>query len=263
MDKLQAAIQDLQKAPTVNIKGKQYSQVGTRVEIFRRHFPEYAIDTEVLKSDGDLVLVKASILALNDESEAVAVIATGHAEENRKNGINRTSAIENCETSAIGRALAAFGLHGGEYASADEVDTAIKQQKALDTPVKELRPLYDAVVEEIRASTPAEGQHILQTDKRVQTIRAKKSSWYDLLVEEANSLMDGANNNQDLKASPALKWKNKACEEVAKCSTKEEVDAWEELNTAKITKLQKTDNDLYLALNNFIAKHVQSLNEAA
>jgi hypothetical protein len=57
-------------------------------------------------------------------------IATGYAEEHRTaSQINRTSALENCETSAIGRALANFGLGGGEYASADEVANAINQQE--------------------------------------------------------------------------------------------------------------------------------------
>jgi hypothetical protein len=57
------------------------------------------------------------------------VIATGHAEEVRASSqINKTSALENAETSAIGRALAALGMAGTEFASADEVAQAIKQQ---------------------------------------------------------------------------------------------------------------------------------------
>ena len=130
--------------------------------------------------------------------------------------------------------------------------------------VAEVRDHETRIVREVEDASPHAIAEILQrNDSYIQLIRTKKPDWYAELMARANSLMDGASNNQDLKASPALKWKNKACEEVAKCSTKEEVDAWEELNTARITKLQKTDNDLYLALNNFIAKHVQSLNEAA
>ena len=56
---------------------------------------------------------------------ARAVVASGHAEELRgSSNVNHTSAIENCETSAWGRALANLGLHGGKMASAEEIDTA-------------------------------------------------------------------------------------------------------------------------------------------
>jgi hypothetical protein len=68
--------------------------------------------------------MKASI-----SNEQGRLLATGFAEEVRAaSKINRTSALENAETSAIGRALAALGLAGTEYASADEVANAISQQ---------------------------------------------------------------------------------------------------------------------------------------
>jgi hypothetical protein len=63
--------------------------------------------------------MKATIL-----NEQGRVLATGHSEEYRADGkINATSALENSETSAIGRALAALGLGGTEFATADEVVT--------------------------------------------------------------------------------------------------------------------------------------------
>jgi hypothetical protein len=72
-----------------------------------------------------LVIVKATIAC------AGQVIATGYAEEVRTaSKINRTSALENAETSAVGRALAFFGLGGSEIASADEVANAITQQSS-------------------------------------------------------------------------------------------------------------------------------------
>jgi len=50
------------------------------------------------------------------------VLGTGHASEVIGEGhVNKTSALENAETSAIGRALASMGIHGGEYASANEL----------------------------------------------------------------------------------------------------------------------------------------------
>lgn len=118
------AIAYLATMPKIDIRGKQYSNVASRVEVFRRYFPTYSLVTELLPADEPMVRVRATIAN-------GAVCATGMAEENRNSGaINKTSALENCETSAIGRALAAFGLHGGEYATADEVVHAIQQQGA-------------------------------------------------------------------------------------------------------------------------------------
>ncbi len=124
---LEAAVADLELAPKVDIRGKKYTQVATRVEVFRKHFGhDYAIITEPMEAADPLVRVRASILRIGTDE---IVVATGMAEENREVGpINKTSALENCETSAVGRVLANFGLHGGEYASAGEVAGAIKQQ---------------------------------------------------------------------------------------------------------------------------------------
>lgn len=124
-DQLKAAQAELAAAPKTNIKGKQYATVATRVDLFHRHFSDLAIVTEVLSADGDRVMVRATI-----QTGSGLIRATGHAEENRKGGgVNATSALENCETSAIGRALAIFGLAGGEIASADEVKGAIASEK--------------------------------------------------------------------------------------------------------------------------------------
>jgi len=66
------------------------------------------------------------------------IVGTGHAEEIRGQGpVNRTSALENCETSAIGRALAAIGLSGGEYASANEMDGVERKSNAMAEQVKQ------------------------------------------------------------------------------------------------------------------------------
>ncbi|GAI73353.1 unnamed protein product, partial [marine sediment metagenome] len=85
--------------------------------------PDHSITTELITDHGEVVIMKATI-SLGD-----GVISTGFAEETRgSTQINQTSALENCETSAVGRALAFFGLAGTEIASADEVATAITQQ---------------------------------------------------------------------------------------------------------------------------------------
>lgn len=111
---------------TVKIHGREYKTVALRVTEFREQCPAkdgWSIITEIVDRTKDDVVVKAMILHKD------CVVATGFAEEQRSaSQINRTSALENCETSAIGRALAAFGLGGSEYASANEVTNAIHQQ---------------------------------------------------------------------------------------------------------------------------------------
>jgi hypothetical protein len=111
----------------VRIHGKEYRTVGKRIADFRADKPDYEISTEVL-SAAELVLVKATIKDPDGK-----VIATGHAEELRgSTNINKTSALENAETSAVGRCLAFLGMGGTEIASADEVVNAQKQSTEKD-----------------------------------------------------------------------------------------------------------------------------------
>jgi hypothetical protein len=108
----------------VKIHGKEYKTVALRVAEFRAAHPDYTISTDLVEANDVLVVMKASILDLDNR-----VIATGYAEEVRSaSKINSTSALENAESSAVGRALAFFGLGGTEIASADEVASAISQQ---------------------------------------------------------------------------------------------------------------------------------------
>lgn len=128
----------------VNIHGKEYKTVAKRVDEFRKeHKQELGIQTNLVRIDERTVVIKAEII--NKEG---FVIATGYAEENRQSSqINKTSALENCETSAIGRALANFGLAGGEYASADELVQAVSRQEQSKKFVKK----YGIDYEEIQA----------------------------------------------------------------------------------------------------------------
>ena len=80
-----------------------------------------------LHIDDSVVRVQAKIIDANNK-----VIGSGLAEEVRaSSNITRTSAVEVCESSAIGRALSSIGLHGGEYASAEEMLNAVKKQEKI------------------------------------------------------------------------------------------------------------------------------------
>lgn len=109
----------------VKIHGKEYQTVALRVKKFKEKHPTWAIQTDLIEATEHYVIMKCSIL--NPELD---VIATGHAEEFRNaSQINKTSALEVAETSAIGRALAAAGFGGTEFASADELISALKHQE--------------------------------------------------------------------------------------------------------------------------------------
>ena len=118
---------------SVNIHGKEYRTVAERINLFYERYDKMhtQIITEIVKDDGNIVQVKATInVDRRDKEDSISLLGTGYAEEDRSKGrINSTSALENCETSAIGRALASIGLGGEEYASANEVENARYQQK--------------------------------------------------------------------------------------------------------------------------------------
>lgn len=117
----------------VNLHGKKYVMVKDRIAIFRRYLPEWRMDTEIIEYKGDEVIIKAFIY--DDEGH---IIATGMAQEMKlASSINKTSFVENCETSALGRALANLGLGiDASYASGDEVMNALEIERVQKTKPK-------------------------------------------------------------------------------------------------------------------------------
>ena len=114
----------------VDIRGKQYLTVARRINDFREQHSDYGIHTEILSVNEDAVVCRAVITDKEGRQ-----LSSGIAEEKRNSSnINKTSAVENCETSAVGRALAFFGMAGTEIASADEVANAINQQNTVVDP---------------------------------------------------------------------------------------------------------------------------------
>ena len=115
-------VNDLNKSKGVTQRGgKKYTEVFVRIEAFRKAFgTSLGVETEIVADNGQTVVIKAMI-----KNSDGMIIGCGYAEEVRgTSNVNKTSAIENCETSAVGRALASLGLHGGQYASINEVVAA-------------------------------------------------------------------------------------------------------------------------------------------
>ena len=138
------------KFKTTNIRGKQYVEVNERIKFFRqeRKYELWGILTEFPLIDSEQCLCKCTITDAEGD-----VIAQGHAHEVRgSSNINKTSYVENCETSAVGRALAMLGIGiDSSIASANEVEEAIaKQEEMVNNPhVQKLSKKLDAPVENI------------------------------------------------------------------------------------------------------------------
>ena len=111
---------------TTDIKGKDYAEVNERIKVFRMICPNGAIETELLSNNDGMVIMKATI-----KDEKGNILGTGTAYERENSSfINKTSYIENCETSAVGRALGMLGIGiDTSVASYEEVANAIQNQE--------------------------------------------------------------------------------------------------------------------------------------
>lgn len=113
---------------SINIKGKEYVMVNERLKEFRLKYPNYSLESEIVSLEDDFIVIKAII-----RNEDNRVIATGLAQEDKGSSmINKTSYIENCETSAWGRALGNLGIGiDTSIASAEEMQMAISKQEQI------------------------------------------------------------------------------------------------------------------------------------
>ena len=126
-----------ERLKTINIKGKEYVEVFERVRYFREsgQYEGYAMLDEIVSHEAGRITIKTTIYT--PEGKAVA---TGMASEvEGSTYINKTSYVENCETSAWGRALANLGIGvSNAVASAEEIQNAMLQQEELKKAKKEM-----------------------------------------------------------------------------------------------------------------------------
>lgn len=104
---------------------KEYAEVNQRIKAFRMVYPTGSITTDMINNENGICIFRAVV-----RDEIGNILATGTAYEKESSSfINQTSYIENCETSAIGRALgiAGFGIDTS-VASAEEVQNAMANQ---------------------------------------------------------------------------------------------------------------------------------------
>ncbi len=159
---------------TTAIKGKDYAEVNQRIKAFRMVYPTGQILTEMISNENGVCIFRAHVY---DEDENL--LATGTAYEKESSSfINKTSYIENCETSAVGRALgmAGFGIDVS-VASYEEVANAIENQN----PKKQEEPTGDdgftnLLIEVKQAQTRMDDLGIdFRDDKKIRSWLINKS----------------------------------------------------------------------------------------
>ncbi len=170
-----------------NIKGRQYIDVAQRIQGFWELYPQGRIVTEMVADDGKRCVFKAE--AYDMAEGGAGLLATGHAYEvNSGRGVNATSYIENCETSAVGRALGMLGIGSTDsIASADEVMNAQQRQaqaakapaKAAPAPQPQQDPLKAAKVRLWHALQNYAAEHGGIADQLLEGVKKRPGAQMD------------------------------------------------------------------------------------
>lgn len=149
----------------VKIHGKEYKTVAERVTELHKDNKNksLSIETELVSWSDGVVIFKSTVTTGSG-------VFTGYAyEKENASQINKTSALENCETSSIGRAIAAAGYSGTEYASANEVQNAIEQQKTTQNNTKvSIKPLDKKHKDMVQDLHTYKGHHALSNSQQVK-----------------------------------------------------------------------------------------------
>lgn len=182
-----------------------YASVQERLPLFWADCPRGRINTEIVTDDGTRIVVKAELYA--DIADSVAT-TTGFAEEVRGSSmVNKTSALENCETSAIGRALANYQYQGSnKRASLEEIVKVYRQGGELSASGPTTSTNSDSLVEpfelhHMSRKAPARTQTVGSsgeppTMKQLGMLRSK--NWEGAVPatkREASELIDRLMNN--------------------------------------------------------------------
>lgn len=174
------------KLKSVNIQGKQYVEVNERLKHFRSTYTGYSLMSEVVDINDTSITIKATIY--DDKQNP---IASGIAQEVKGSSfINKTSYVENCETSAWGRALANFGIGiDAAVASYDEVANAKLNQSS----TKE-------VIEEVKSTKTqmSKGNYAVMK-KSAENHRKKGKTWDEILVIMSENVILDTKLVQDMR----------------------------------------------------------------
>ena len=185
-DKLVATINDFKKSlngSTIKIHNNDYATVALRIGILRRNLGTAAtIQSSIIHQDDKKVIVRSEVFIDGK------LVSTGLAEELRAaSRINQTSALENAETSAVGRALAMLGLTNDKIASAEEVSGAIVQSD---------KNLTAALADLDKVSHVGSYQSWLTTNKDLMTeVKRQNPLAYGEFLEKFNKIKSKLETN--------------------------------------------------------------------
>ena len=193
----------------VKIHGKEYYTVVERMNmLIKKHENNYSIDTKLIQFEGGCVIIKATLKIDNQTY-------SGHAmEEIGSSKINTTSALENCETSAIGRCLSSAGFFGSEFCSANELEAALVQQESKTNTIQKREMELD------------EAHHML-ADEVAEKLGGK-------VVTEANMIKFGKHKGKS--------WSDVSDDYVQWCMTKSSADFVKEQAQAEYNRRNKKDS---------------------
>ena len=185
-DKLVSTITDFKKSlngSTIKIHNNDYATVALRIGILRRNLGTAAtISSSIIHQDDKKVIVRSEVFIDGN------LVSTGLAEELRAaSRINQTSALENAETSAVGRALAMLGLTNDKIASAEEVSGAIVQSD---------KNLTAALVDLDKVSHVGSYQSWLTTNQKLMTdVKRQNPLAYGEFLEKFNKIKSKLETN--------------------------------------------------------------------
>lgn len=196
---------------TINIKGKEYVTVNERLKEFRNMFKDYSLTSEIIELGADFCTIKATI---TDDKGIVR--ATGFAREVvAKSPINKFAFVENCETSAMGRALGNFGIGIDDaVCTADELIMKLSQNLEENTKSEEVKDFEKEAVKEKTAKTKAlnKGEEPKPSDEPLE-VRYNKAMTYvknikkEEYLDKSNSIKDKLNTLLfDLKEKGCAGW---------------------------------------------------------
>lgn len=163
-----------------------YEEVKDRIPQFYADYPDGRIITELISQDGDTVMFKAFLYKDGNDQQMQNVWVTGYAEETRNVAgmANKHSHVENCETSAIGRALANAGYSGEKRPSREEMTKVAHAEASTET-------LSEAQLKLINTL-------IAKTGTDIEKVKAfyKVASIKDMDKTTASKLIDYLNSKQ-------------------------------------------------------------------
>jgi hypothetical protein len=174
---------------TTDVKGKAYAEVNQRIKAFRMVHPDGSIETDILTLVDGVVTMKATVKDANGK-----LLGTGLAQEKEKSSfINKTSFIENCETSAVGRALGmcGFGIDTS-IASAEELQNALLNQNKKDDEDEDDNDYFNDPATAFQRKRMCDLAQELYGDE-----------WKEKLTLVMQSVSAGAQGTQDLTISEA------------------------------------------------------------